>query len=92
MDMKRCSAVCIHQAFVISASRYNPQFYECLANTFGPYRPTLRACPMAISNEQLLQISSAQGTAYESVGATSDGLVEVPTIAWPDFLAKFSID
>ena len=47
---------------------------------------------MAISNEQLLQISSAQGTAYESVGATSDGLVEVPTIAWPDFLARFSID
>lgn len=68
-----------------------PSVYECLANTFSPYRPNLRAFPMAISDEPALWIDSSAGLGYESVRAKSKGAVEIPTISWHDFLDRLSI-
>jgi FkbM family methyltransferase len=68
-----------------------PSIYECLANTFAPYRPNLQAYPRAISDDKVLYVDSAAGKNYEDVQTTGDGAVEVATISWQDFLKRFSI-
>ena len=68
-----------------------PSVYECLANTLSPYRPKLRAFPLAISDEAAVWLDSAAGDKYELVRTTSAGAVEIPTVSWPAFLERFSV-
>lgn len=69
-----------------------PSVYECLANTFAPYRSNLKAYPRAISNESVLYLDSASGSDYEDVQTTGNGAVEVATSSWEEFKDRFVID
>lgn len=65
-----------------------PSIYECLANTLAPYRPAMRASPLAISTEPALYLNSVSN--YE-IASTHGGCVEVPTISWQDFRKRYDL-
>ena len=66
-----------------------PVIYECLANTFKGSGETYIASPYVVSNMDTVKFVTQ--FSYASVGEVSDGYIEVPTLTWSDFVARYNL-
>lgn len=67
-----------------------PVIYECLSNTFRDLNKNFIAVPYAISNEKSLKFTSH--FSYASVGELASGYIDIPTLSWQAFIARYGIE
>lgn len=66
-----------------------PAIYECVSNTFLELGEGFRVSPFVISNGEDVKFVSQ--FAYESVGVRREGYIEIPTLNWADFIARYNV-
>lgn len=67
-----------------------PVIYECLSNTFSHLGDQYRASPFVISTEKDVRFVSQYS--YAAVGSVEKGYIEIPTLTWVEFVARYNID
>lgn len=66
-----------------------PAIYECVSNTFRELGEAFRVSPFVISNEG--DVKFASQFSYASVGVIPEGYMEIPTLTWTSFVARYNI-
>ena len=66
-----------------------PMIYELVCNTLAPLGDCFSVCPYVITAEPIVKFSSQFG--YGAVGTDEQGCVQVPTMAWNEFIDTYKI-
>ncbi len=66
-----------------------PVIYECLANTFHDAGEEFVASPYVITDEETVKFVSQRS--YAAVGETPAAYIDIPTIKWEKFIARYDI-
>ena len=66
-----------------------PVIYECLSNTLNDLDEYYIASPYVVGNRKNVKFISQ--FSYASVGEKPDGYIEVPTLTWSEFLARYDL-